>query len=118
MVPKKDELFTYVIDYRKLNTQTVPDWALMPIIDVLAQLGGASVFSSLGLLPGYWQVPLAEEPKPLTAFGTHKEHLQFKVIPFGLTAACLAFIGLMHAGPYPEFFRGGVVFPKTGPFLL
>ena len=63
LVPKKDGSWRLVIDFRNLNSQTVPDRLPMPVIsDVLAQLGGARVFSSLDLLSGYWQVPTAEEP--------------------------------------------------------
>ena len=97
LVPKKDGTWRLVIDYRKLNSQTVPDRLPMPVInDVLAQLGGAKVFSSLDLLSGYWQVPLAEESKPLTAFSTHNEHLEYQVMPFGLTSAPLTFVRLMQ----------------------
>ena len=54
LVPKKDGTFRLVIDYRKLNAQTILDRMPMPITnDVLAQLGGAKVFSSLDLLSGY-----------------------------------------------------------------
>ena len=92
LVPKKDGTWRMVIDYRKLNKQTVPDRFPMPVInDVLAQLGGAKIFSSLDLLSGYWQIPLDEESKPLTAFSTHLEHLEFQVLPFGLMNAPLAF---------------------------
>ena len=48
------------------------------------------------MLSGYWEVPLPEESKPLTAFSTHQEHLQFKVMPFGLMSAPLTFVRLMH----------------------
>ena len=65
----------------------------MPVInDVLAQLGCPKVFSSLFLLSGYWQVPLSEESKLLTAFSSHKEHLEFKFMPFELTSAALTFV--------------------------
>ena len=96
LVPKKDGSFRLVIDFRKLNTLTVPDRMPMPVInDVLSQLGGAKVFSSLDMLSGYWQVPMDEESKHLTAFSTHNEHLQFQVMPFGLTSAPLTFVRLM-----------------------
>ena len=69
----------------------------MPVIsDILAQLGGAQVFSSLDVLSGYWQVPMAEESKLLTAFSTHNEHLEYQVMPFGLTSAPLTFVRLMQ----------------------
>ena len=61
-----------------------------------AQFGGAKIFSSLDLLSGYWHVPLSGESKPLMAFSSHKEHLEFEVMPFGLTLALLTFVRLMH----------------------
>ena len=96
LVPKKDNTWRMVVDYRRLNQQTIPDRFPMPVInDVLSQLGGAKVFTSLDLLSGYWQIPLSEESKPLTAFSTHKEHLEFNSMPFGLTGAPLTFSRVM-----------------------
>ena len=92
LVPKKDGKWRMVIDYRQLNKQTVPERFPMPVInDVLAQLGGAKVFTSLDLVSGYWQIPLEESSKKFTAFSTHREHLEFEVLPFGLMNAPLAF---------------------------
>ena len=98
LVPKKDSSWRLVIDYRRLNSHTIPDRMPMPVIsEVLTQLGGAKVFTSLDLLSGYHQVPLEEDSKPLTAFSTHNEHYHFNVMPFGLTSAPLTFIRLMQA---------------------
>ena len=98
LVPKKDGSWRLVIDFRRLNAVTVPDRMPMPVLDeVLANLGGATIFSSLDLLSGYWQVPLDESSKPLTAFSTHREHLQFEVMPFGLSNAPLTFVRLMQS---------------------
>ena len=97
LIPKKDGSWRLVIDYRHLNSRTVSNRLLMPVVnDVLAQLGGAQVFTSLDLLSGYWQVPMEEESKPLMAFSTHREHLEFQVMPFGLTSATLNFVRLMQ----------------------
>ena len=97
LVPKKDGSWRLVIDFRRLNSVTVPDRMPMPVLDeVLANVGGSKIFTSLDLLSGYWQVPLAESSKHLTAFSTHNEHLQFEVLPFGLSNAPLTFVRLMH----------------------
>ena len=57
------------------NKQTVPDRLPMPHFEeALTQLGGAKIFSSLDLLSGYYQVPLTECSKPLTAFSSHSRH--------------------------------------------
>ena len=39
---------------------------------------------------------MEEESRSLTAFSTHKEHLEFVVMPFGLTSAPLTFVRLMQ----------------------
>ena len=96
LVPKKDGSWRMVIDYRRLNEQTVQERFPMPVIsEVLAQLGGAKVFTSLDLLSGYWQVPLDSDSRKYTAFSTHKEHLEFQVLPFGLHSAPILFSRLM-----------------------
>ena len=107
LVPKKDGSWRLVIDFRRLNSLTIPDRMPMPILDeVLHKLSGATVFSSLDLLSGYWQLPLEEASKPLTAFSTHKEHLQFEVMPFGLCNGPLSFVRLMREvlGDIPNVF--------------
>ena len=96
LVPKKDGSWRLVIDYRQLNKQTVPDRLPMPHFEeALTQLSGAKIFSSLDLLSGYHQVPLAEGSKPLTAFSSHSRHWQFECMPFGLTNAPVTFTRLM-----------------------
>ena len=54
---------------RKLNNQTIKDAQSLPRIeDSLDCLDGATIFTSLDLQSGYWQVEMTEASKPLTAF--------------------------------------------------
>ena len=97
LVPKKDGTWRIVTDYRCLNKDTIPDRMPMPNFDeVLSQLNGAKLFSTLDLLSGYHQVPLSEDSKQCTAFSTHNQHWHFEVMPFGLSNAPLTFVRLNH----------------------
>ena len=98
LVCKKDGSLRFCIDLRKLNNQTVKDAQSLPKIeDSLDCLDEATIFTSLDLQSGYWQVEMTEASKPLTAFtvgplGFYK-HVQ---MPFGLTNALATFQHLME----------------------
>ena len=76
--------------------------------DIFVNLSKAHYFSKLDLSKGYWQVPLTESAKPLTAFITHDGLYQFRTMPFGLVNApatfsrimCKLLFGLEHAANY------------------
>ena len=73
LVTKKDGTKRFCIDYRKLNDVTVKDSYPLPRIDdSLEQLSGAQWFSCLDLNAGYWQVEVAEEDRPKTAFNSRR----------------------------------------------
>ena len=96
LVPKKDGSFRPCVDFRALNSITLPDRYPLPVLsEVLNSLGGKKVFSTLDLLSGFWQVPLAEESKELTAFSTPSGHFKFEVMPFGLRNSPITFVRLM-----------------------
>ena len=57
------------IDLRKLNNEMIKDAQSLPRIeDSLDCLDGATIFNSLDLQSGYWQVELTEASRPLTVF--------------------------------------------------
>ena len=96
-VRKKDGSHRFCLDCRHLNAQTVHDQE--PIHDptyIFSQLTEANWFSKLDLTAGYWQVPLAQDSRCLTAFRTRQGLYQFRVMPFGLVNAPATFSRLMR----------------------
>ena len=60
----------------------------MPAVaQILAQLGGAKVFTKLDAKSGFWQMPLSPESAHLTTFITPFGRFCFHRLPFGLTSA-------------------------------
>ena len=83
---------------RKLNSQTIKDAQSLPRIeDSLDCLDGATIFTSLDLQSGYWQVEMTEASKHLTAFTVGPLGFYECVqMPFGLTNAPATFQHLME----------------------
>ena len=99
LVKKKDGTLRLCIDLRKLNSHTIKDaYSLPRIEESLDCLNGACIFSSLDLKSGYWQVQLANESIPLTAFTVGPLGF-YKCVQmlFGLTNAPATFQRLMES---------------------
>ena len=98
LVCKKDGSLQFCIDLRKLNNQTIKEAQSLPRIeDSFDCLDGATIFTSLGLQSGYWQVEMTEDSKPLTAFTVGPLGFYGCVqMPFGLTNAPATFQQLME----------------------
>ncbi len=69
-VKKKNGQYRPVVDYRKLNAVSQPQRYPLPVLrDIIASMGNKNtVFTTLDLASGYWQVALDDESKELTAF--------------------------------------------------
>ncbi|XP_068241185.1 uncharacterized protein [Palaemon carinicauda] len=97
LVPKEGGGDRLCIDFHKLNAVTKPESYPLPRIeDCLKSLGESPYLSKIDLEKGYWQVPLAEESRPLTAFITRDGLYQCRVMPFGLRNAPSCFQRLMN----------------------
>jgi hypothetical protein len=91
-IRKKDGSIRLCIDYRKLNSVTKADRFPMPnLTDLVFSLHGMQYFTSLDLVRGYYQIPLAKSSQEYTAFSTSRSHYQFKRLSFGLKNAPAAF---------------------------
>ena len=99
LVCKKDGGLWFCINLRKLNNKMIKDAQSLPRIeDSLDCLDGATIFTSLDLQSGYWQVELMEASKPLTAFTLGPLGFYDCVpLPFGLSNAPVTFQCLMES---------------------
>lgn len=94
---KKNGKVRMCIDYRTLNTRTVPDQYTVPRIDdALDCLSGSKWFSVLDLRSGYYQIPMLEEDKEKTAFICPLGFYQFERMPQGIMGAPATFQRLME----------------------
>ncbi len=84
------------MDLREGNKAVIVDKYPLPNIqELLGELRGTSVFSSLDLNSAYHQLLLHEDSRDLTAFITHDGLFGFKHVCFGLASAPSAFQKLM-----------------------
>ncbi len=94
---KKDGDVRIVVDYRKLNSVTVPEPFQMPsVIETVSRLGKATFLSKLDLLKGFHQVPMSLESRKYTAFSCRHGKYHYKRMPFGLRNAPATFQLLMQ----------------------
>ena len=99
LVRKCDQTVRWCLDYRSLNDLTLKDAYPIPRIDMCIDcLATASIFSSLDLQSGYWQLEMDERDRHKTAFITKYGLFEHTKMPFGLCNApstfqrCMEFI--------------------------
>ena len=97
LVPKANGKYRFCVDFRQVNSKSVRDILPVPRIDTIFSLvGGARIFSTLDLLSGFWQVPMAEQARKYTAFSVCNQHFEFLKMPFGLSGSPATFVRLMN----------------------
>jgi len=96
-VKKPDTKLRMCIDYHGLNSIVSKNrYLLLYIEDLLDKLHGARVFTKLNLVSGYHQVWVHADDCHKTAFVAPDGFYEYKVIPFRLTNAPVAFIRMMY----------------------
>ena len=107
IIRKKDGKLRMAVDYRTLNSRTVPDRHPLPRIDdILDAMHGCAYFSKLDLYSGYHQIRMSEADKPKTAFLSKWGLYEYNVLPLGLTNAPATFQRLVNSilRPYLDKF--------------
>ena len=85
LVPKPDGSYRMSTDYRKVKNLTKSNNFLIPRMDdCVDKIGNAKYVSKFDLLKGFWQIPLSERAKEVSAFVTPHGLYQYKVMPFGM----------------------------------
>ena len=88
VVPKKSGKVRLCIDMREANKAIQREKHVMPTIDdLIADLNGAQVFSTLDLAQGYHQYELGPNSRYITTFSTNKALYRYKRLMFGVNAA-------------------------------
>ena len=122
-VRKASGAWRIVHAYNKLNAATVPDQTPIPRQDQLIDsMSGCSVYSSLDLTDGYYQVLMRSSDVPLTAVSTPSGMLwEWLVMPQGLTGAPATFNRVVRTVFRPllssvqSYFDDLFVFSKAQP---
>ena len=92
MAPKKDGRLRLWVDFRKLNAKKPKDESPLPNIEeILDDLGGSCIFTTLDLFSGYWQVRLDESVKDMVCFRCPFGSYHFEIVPLGLLNAAATF---------------------------
>ena len=93
LVPKPNgKGVRFCVDYRKLNSIVVREAYPLPRVDdCLGALKGSKYFSSIDITTAFWQVPMDEESRHLTAFATHDGLYEYLRMPMGLCTASAVF---------------------------
>ena len=86
------------VDLREVNKAVEASGHPLPDMqDMLEQLQGATVFSSLDLKSAYHQLDLHPDSRSLTTFITHQGLMRYKRCPYGLKSLPQAFQKVMEA---------------------
>ena len=73
LVSKPDMSYRLCTDYRKVNNVTKTDSFPIPRIEnCIDKIGNANYITKFDLLKGFWQIPLTERAKEISAIGYWK----------------------------------------------
>jgi len=81
------------VDYRYVNKHTITDaYPLPDISDLVQKVGNASIISTFDTTKGYYQTPVKESDRWLTAFTCEFGLFEFTRTPFGMQSSGGTFV--------------------------
>ena len=84
-------------DYRKVNNLSKIDTFPIPRMDdCIEKIGNSKYITKFDLLNGFWQIPLTERAKEISAFVTPDGLYHYKVMPFGMKNSPATFQRLIN----------------------
>lgn len=90
--------YRVVVDYRSLNKKVILESVPLPDLhNCFTWFSGAEYFTVLDLNQAYFQIPLAEGSKAVTAFCTDWNLYEFNRVPFGLATGAAVLSRLLDA---------------------
>lgn len=99
-VAKKNGGIRLVQDFRALNAQTFVDkYSMKDVTECIGEIGrsGSTIFTTIDLTAGFWQLLLHPKSRPYTAFTVPgKGQFQWVTTPMGLLGAPSSFQRLME----------------------
>jgi len=104
MVKKPNGKYRFCLDFRKVNSLSKKDAYPLPNMNgILDKLRAARYISTIDLSQAYFQIPLAENSREITAFSVPGKGLyHFTRMPYGLTGAPATFQRLLDRLIGPE----------------
>ena len=97
VVPKKNAKLRLLIDYRKLNEQTIKScWPIPSIGEIFDTLQGNAYFTTIDKSWGFYQPPMEPRSQNYTAFTISFGSIKKLRMPLGLTGSPNTFQSLME----------------------
>ena len=94
---KSNGTYRMYTDSPKVNSVTKTDSFPIPRIDdCIDKVGNSKFVTKFDLLKGFWQVPLTDRAKEVSAFASPNGLYQYKVMPFGMNNSPATFQRLVN----------------------